>query len=72
MGIDPPAELVTITTSGDRPGKGATPGEAPADKSRWVDTIEAALLAGEIDLAVHSAKDVPGKLAEGLSLLGAE
>ena len=41
------------------------------DKSRWVDTIEAALLAGEIDLAVHSAKDVPGELAEGLVLLGA-
>ncbi len=43
----------------------------PADKSRWVDAIEAALLAGEIDLAVHSAKDVPGELAAGLSLLGA-
>jgi hydroxymethylbilane synthase len=67
----PPAELVTIATSGDRPGTGATPGDAPADKSRWVDTIEAALLAGEIDLAVHSAKDVPGELAEGLVLLGA-
>ncbi len=65
------AELVTITTSGDRTEQDATPGEAPADKSRWVDTIEAALLAGEIDLAVHSAKDVPGELAGGLSLLGA-
>ncbi len=43
----------------------------PADKSRWVDTIEAALRNGEIDLAVHSAKDVPGDLAEGLMLLGA-
>src|SRR5262249_22715427 len=30
-----------------------------------------ALLAGEIDLAVHSAKDLPGELAEGLALLGA-
>ena len=49
----------------------APAGGAPADKSRWVDTIEAALLAGEIDLAVHSAKDVPGELAEGLALLGA-
>jgi len=62
LGTDPPAELVTITTSGDR-AKGE-------DKSRWVDTIEQALLVGEIDLAVHSAKDVPGELAEGLSLLG--
>ena len=33
------------------------------DKSRWVDAIEAALVAGEIDLAVHSAKDVPAELA---------
>jgi len=71
LGIDPPAKLVTITTSGDLPGRDTTPGEAPADKSRWVDTIEAALLAGEIDLAVHSAKDVPGELAGGLALLGA-
>jgi hydroxymethylbilane synthase len=63
LGAHPPTELVTITTTGDRAG-----GE---DKSRWVDTIERALLAGEIDLAVHSAKDVPGELAEGLSLLGA-
>jgi hydroxymethylbilane synthase len=62
LGSHPSAELVTITTSGDR--------ERGQDKSRWVDTIEAALLAGEIDLAVHSAKDVPGDLAEGLVLLG--
>ena len=52
-----------------RRGEGAQ--TAPADKSRWVDAIEAALLAGEIDLAVHSAKDVPAELAGGLSLLGA-
>jgi hydroxymethylbilane synthase len=41
------------------------------DKSRWVDAIEQALLDGKIDLAVHSAKDVPGQLAPGLALLGA-
>jgi hydroxymethylbilane synthase len=58
------AELVVIATSGDR-------GASGGDKSRWVDAIEDALLAGEIDLAVHSAKDVPGELADGLSLLGA-
>ena len=39
------------------------------DKSRWVGALEAALLAGEIDLAVHSAKDVPGELAEGTALV---
>jgi hydroxymethylbilane synthase len=66
------AELITITTSGDRgaPEEGVDKAEG-VDKSRWVDAIEAALLAGEIDLAVHSAKDLPGELAEGLALLGA-
>jgi hydroxymethylbilane synthase len=58
-------EIVTLTTSGDRDVASG------ADKSRWVDTIEDALLAGEIDLAVHSAKDVPSELAAGLELLGA-
>ncbi len=57
-------ELVVVSTSGDGNGAGAT------DKRRWVDRIEAALLAGEIDLAVHSAKDVPGELADGLELAG--
>jgi hydroxymethylbilane synthase len=56
------AELVEITTSGDR-------ARGVGDKSRWVDAIEAALVAGEIDLAVHSAKDVPGELAEGCALV---
>ena len=51
-------ELVTITTAGDVD-------RARGDKSRWVGALEAALLAGEIDLAVHSAKDVPAELAPG-------
>jgi hydroxymethylbilane synthase len=55
------AELVEITTSGDRV-------RAAGDKSRFVKEIEEALLAGEVDLAVHSAKDVPGELPEGLEI----
>jgi len=55
-------ELVTITTDGDL-GRGA------GDKSRWTGALERALLAGEIDLAVHSAKDVPSELAEGTRLI---
>lgn len=65
------AEVVIIATSGDQPALGAGDGAPASDKSRWVDTIERALLAGEIDLAVHSAKDVPTELAPGLALLGA-
>ena len=56
-------ELVVLRTSGD---EGAT-----GDKSRWVDAIEAALVGGEIDVAVHSAKDVPGDLAEGTEIVAA-
>jgi hydroxymethylbilane synthase len=79
-------ELITIATAGDRESTGTpTPGSGSGDrrseegggqilsgdKSRWVLELERALSAGEIDLAVHSAKDVPGELAEGLALLGA-
>lgn len=56
-------EIVKITTSGDR-------GAGIGDKSRWVAELEDALLAGDIDLAVHSAKDLPGELAAGLEILG--
>ena len=58
----PSAQLVPITTAGDRGSRD--------DKSRFVKEIEEALLAGEVDLAVHSAKDVPGELPEGLSIVG--
>jgi hydroxymethylbilane synthase len=55
------AELVEITTSGDKV-------RAAGDKSRFVKEIEEALLAGDVDLAVHSAKDVPGELPDGLEI----
>lgn len=58
---------------GDGRGSGGDgdSGAGAGDKSRWVDAIEEALLAGEIDVAVHSAKDVPIDLADGLELVGA-
>jgi len=56
------AELVPITTLGDR-------GLDRLDKSRWVSELEHALLSGRIDVAVHSAKDVPAQLADGLELV---
>jgi hydroxymethylbilane synthase len=58
-------EVVGLSTSGDRDDG---PDE---DKRRWVDRIEEALGSGEIDLAVHSAKDVPSMLAPGLEIAGA-
>jgi hydroxymethylbilane synthase len=57
-------ELVPIETSGDLPR-----GER-SDKSRFVKEIEEALLAGDVDLAVHSAKDVPSELPPGLAIVG--
>jgi len=60
LGAD--AEIVTISTLGDR-------GAEIGDKSRWVSELEAALLDGRIDIAVHSAKDVPTQLPEGLELV---
>ncbi len=54
-------EIVVITTAGDR-------GEAVGDKARWTSTLERALLDREIDVAVHSAKDVPGELAVGTAI----
>jgi len=59
-GVD--IEIVKITTLGDR-------GAAVADKSRWVSELERALLDDRIDVAVHSAKDVPTELGEGLELV---
>jgi hydroxymethylbilane synthase len=55
------AEVVPIATSGDRSAQG--------DKSRFVKEIDQALLSGEVDVAVHSAKDVPGGLPEGLQIV---
>ena len=43
---------------------------ALGDKSRFVRGIEQALLGGEVDLAVHSAKDLPAEMPEGLAIAG--
>jgi hydroxymethylbilane synthase len=55
-------EIVTVTTAGDR-------GDRVSDKSRWVQELERALLDGSVDLAVHSAKDVPTALSEPFRLI---
>jgi hydroxymethylbilane synthase len=59
-------ELAVIRTIGDRPGP-ASPGRAGL-KGLFVKEIEEALLAGRVDAAVHSMKDLPARLAPGLVL----
>ncbi|HEX8646694.1 MAG TPA: hydroxymethylbilane synthase, partial [Thermoleophilaceae bacterium] len=69
LGAD--VELVPIRTSGDEASKRTDHPVAQAgDKSRFVKEIEEALLRRDIDLAVHSAKDVPGELPDGLAIVG--
>jgi hydroxymethylbilane synthase len=62
-------ELAIIRTSGDeRAGGGPAP--ETEDKERFVKEIDDALLDGRIDLALHSAKDVPAAIPDGLSIVG--
>jgi len=65
----PACEIVTIRTSGDEAGTGPGPnGDTPpaSVKSLFVKELEEALLDGHIDIAVHSSKDMPAALPDGL------
>ncbi|MFN2617191.1 MAG: hydroxymethylbilane synthase [Thermoleophilaceae bacterium] len=58
-------EIVTVRTSGDR-----DPAAPRGDKARFVKELEDALLHERVDIAVHSAKDVPAELPDGLAIAG--
>ena len=58
--------LLELVTSGDR---WSAAGGTDATKGLFVKELEEALLDGRADLAVHSAKDLPGELPEGLAIL---
>jgi hydroxymethylbilane synthase len=60
-------ELVKITTQGDRILD--RPLNQVGGKGLFVTGIEDELLAGTIDFAVHSMKDLPGHTPEGLALV---
>jgi len=64
LGID--TELVVVRTSGDRFAE--VPLAQIGGKGLFVKEIEAALRDERADVAVHSAKDLPGNLLEGLCL----
>ena len=51
------AELIVVESSG-----------APTDdKARWTRSLDRALLDGEVDLTIHSAKDVPSERPPGIA-----
>ncbi len=60
------AELLRIKTTGDRL-RGSL--AAAGGKGLFVKEIEEALLEGAVDLAVHSMKDLPGVLPQGLAIV---
>jgi hydroxymethylbilane synthase len=53
------AELVEASSDGEL-----------GDKSRFVRGVERVLLAGEAEIGVHSAKDLPGEMPGGLEIAG--
>jgi hydroxymethylbilane synthase len=59
-------ELQVISTKGDRVLDVAL--SAVGDKGLFVKELEQALLAGAVDLCVHSCKDLPSALPAGLTL----
>ena len=61
-------EIVAIKTSGDKLVEAAL--TQIGGKRLFVKEIEDALIAGEVDLAVHSSKDMPVVLPEGLTIAG--
>ena len=60
--LGPAAEIVPVVTSGDRR-------RAVEDKREWVLELDEALLRGDVDLTVHSAKDVPVDRPAGVSIV---
>jgi len=60
-------DIVPIDTYGDRDKK--TPISDTEGTDFFTREIDQALLRGEIDIAVHSAKDLPDELAGGLTVL---
>lgn len=59
-------EIITVSTSGDRDT--TTPIHAMGGKGVFVKEVQAAVLDGRADLAVHSAKDLPARTPDGLTV----
>ena len=68
-GLGLTTELVEITTDGDRSQASGVPLAGSASTGVFVSALRDALLAGEVDLAVHSLKDLPTYPCDGVTLV---
>jgi hydroxymethylbilane synthase len=66
--LDVEIELKKIVTTGDKQTSWSL--EQRGGKGLFTKELEESLLRGEADLAVHSAKDLPGDMPEGLEVAG--
>ena len=66
LGVE--TELLRIVTTGDRQTEWSL--EQRGGKGLFTSELEAALLRGEADVAVHSTKDLPGDMPAGLAIGG--
>jgi hydroxymethylbilane synthase len=66
LGVE--CEIVKMVTTGDRQAEWSL--AEKGGKGLFTRELEEALLRGDADLAVHSAKDLPGELVAGLSTAG--
>jgi hydroxymethylbilane synthase len=65
LGGEKAIELITVKTTGDRL---SAEGKPIGWKGDFTKELDEALLSGRVDLAVHSLKDVPSELPDGLVL----
>ncbi len=66
LGVE--TELLKIVTTGDRQTEWSL--EKKGGKGLFTTELEQALLRSEADVAVHSTKDLPGDMPEGLAIAG--
>ncbi len=66
LGVE--TELLKIVTTGDRQTEWSL--EQRGGKGLFTSELETALLRGEADVAVHSTKDLPGDMPDGLAIGG--
>src|SRR5688572_20038220 len=66
LGVE--SELLQIVTTGDQQAEWSL--EQRGGKGLFTSELEAAVQRGEADVAVHSTKDLPGEMSDGLAIGG--